>query len=71
MYPWRRAFAGTYFGDVIADSKGSSRSDVSVTLTATDGRSVRVSSDYPRIPSSMCHSPGPASRSSVRQGIPL
>ncbi|MBN8282987.1 toll/interleukin-1 receptor domain-containing protein [Zoogloea sp.] len=42
--------AGTYFGDVIADSKGSSRSDVSVTLTATDGRSVRVSSDYPRIP---------------------
>ncbi|WP_374478044.1 toll/interleukin-1 receptor domain-containing protein [Zoogloea sp.] len=42
--------AGTYRGDVMADSKGSSRSDVSVTVTAIDGRSVRIASDYPRIP---------------------
>jgi hypothetical protein len=42
--------AGTYSGDVMADSKGSSRSDVSVTVTAIDGRSVRITSDYPRIP---------------------
>lgn len=42
--------AGTYSGEVMADSKGGSRSDVSVTVTAIDGRSVRITSDYPRIP---------------------
>ncbi|HPI59854.1 toll/interleukin-1 receptor domain-containing protein [Zoogloea sp.] len=42
--------AGIYSGEVIADSKGGSRSDVSVTVTALDGRSVRITSDYPRIP---------------------
>lgn len=42
--------AGVYFGDVISDSKGSSQSDVRVTVSVVDGRSVRLSSDYARIP---------------------
>ncbi|MES2841276.1 MAG: toll/interleukin-1 receptor domain-containing protein [Pseudomonadota bacterium] len=40
---------GTYSGDVIADSKGPSRSDIEVTITRVDRASVRVSSDYRRI----------------------
>lgn len=42
--------AGVYIGHVISDSKGSSQSDVSVTVSVVDGRSVRLSSDYARIP---------------------
>ena len=37
--------AGKYFGDVIADSKGSSRSDVMLTITKLDKWSVRITSD--------------------------
>ena len=40
---------GTYRGDVIADSQGSSRSDIEVTITRIDRATVRVSSDYRRI----------------------
>ena len=41
--------AGKYFGDVIADSKGSSRSDVLLTITKLDKWKVRITSDYPRL----------------------
>ena len=40
---------GTYFGDIIADSKGGSRSDVGVTITKLDRLTVRVTSDYRRL----------------------
>jgi len=39
---------GTYFGNVMADSKGSSRSDIDVTITKLDRYTVRVTSDYHR-----------------------
>ena len=39
---------GTYFGNVMSDSKGSSRSDIGVTVTKLDRYTVRVTSDYPR-----------------------
>ncbi len=39
---------GTYFGDVMADSKGSSRSNIDVTITKLDRYTVRVTSDYHR-----------------------
>ena len=42
--------AGTYHGDVISDARGSSRSDVTITVTKTGPNAVRVSSDYPRLP---------------------
>jgi hypothetical protein len=41
--------AGTFYGDVISDSKGSSRSDISVTIDRIDSNNVRVTSDYRRI----------------------
>jgi hypothetical protein len=37
---------GTYSGNVMADSKGSSRSDIDVTIIKLDRYTVRVSSDY-------------------------
>ncbi|MCX5930603.1 MAG: hypothetical protein NTW83_01885 [Cyanobacteria bacterium] len=40
---------GTYFGNVVSDSKGSSRSDIEVTITKLDRYTVRVTSDYQRI----------------------
>ena len=40
---------GIYSGDVIADSKGSSRSNVSVTVSKVDASTVRVTSDYQRL----------------------
>ena len=40
---------GSYYGDVISDSKGSSRSDVTLTITKLDKRTIRVTSDYPRL----------------------
>lgn len=57
--PWRSAtpgaaagladlVIGTYFGDVVSDSKGSSRSDIGVTITKLDRSTVRVTSDYKR-----------------------
>jgi hypothetical protein len=44
------AAQGTYFGDVISDSKGSSRSDVTLTVARIGVNRVRVTSDYPRLP---------------------
>jgi hypothetical protein len=41
--------AGTFYGDVISDSKGSSRSDISVTIGKIDSNKVRVTSDYQRM----------------------
>ena len=41
---------GTYFGDVTSDSKGSSRSDVTVTVTRIGNNRVRITSDYARLP---------------------
>ncbi len=40
---------GNYHGEVIADSKGSSRSDIAVTVAKIDRLKVRVASDYQRI----------------------
>jgi hypothetical protein len=40
---------GTYSGDVIADSKGGSRSDVGVIITKLNRSTVRVTSDYRRL----------------------
>lgn len=45
------AVAGTYAGDVISDSKGSSRSNVTLTVTRTGPNTVTVTSDYKRLPS--------------------
>ena len=41
---------GTYFGDVTSDSKGSSRSDVTVTVTRIGKNRVRITSDDARLP---------------------
>ena len=41
---------GTYFGDVTSDSKGSSRSDVTVTVTRIGKNRVRITSDRARLP---------------------
>ncbi len=41
---------GTYAGDVISDSKGSSQSGVTLTVTRISKNLVRVTSDYPRLP---------------------
>jgi hypothetical protein len=44
------AVAGTYAGDVISDSKGSSKSGVTLTVTRAGPNTVKVTSDYPRLP---------------------
>lgn len=41
---------GTYFGDVISDARGSSRSEVRITVTKIAANRVRVSADYARLP---------------------
>jgi len=41
---------GTYVGDVIADSKGASKSDVTLTVTRIGINRVRIASDYARLP---------------------
>jgi hypothetical protein len=41
---------GTYSGDVISDSRGSSRSDVSITVTKVGPNRIHVTSDYSRLP---------------------
>jgi hypothetical protein len=41
---------GTYRGDVVSDARGSSRSDVAITVTRSGPNTVSVSSDYPRLP---------------------
>lgn len=40
---------GRYFGDVISDSKGSSRNDVTLTVTRIGVNRVRITSDYARL----------------------
>lgn len=42
--------AGVYQGDVISDARGSSRSNVTITVTKTAANTVRVSSSYARLP---------------------
>jgi hypothetical protein len=42
--------AGTYSGDVISDARGSSRSDVRITVTKTGPNQVQINSDYQRLP---------------------
>ena len=44
------AAQGHYFGDVISDSKGSSRSGVSLIVTRVGKNLVSVTSDYGRLP---------------------
>jgi hypothetical protein len=44
------AVAGTYAGDVVSDSKGSSQSNVTLTVTRTGPNTVQVTSNYPRLP---------------------
>jgi hypothetical protein len=41
--------SGVYYGGVMADAKGSSRSDVTVTVTKVTPRRVRITSDYERL----------------------
>jgi len=41
---------GVWYGDVIADSKGSSRSDVMVTIRRTSRNTIAITSDYARLP---------------------
>jgi hypothetical protein len=41
---------GTYRGDVISDSRGESRSGVTLTVTKVCPSTVRVASDYRRLP---------------------
>ena len=41
--------AGVYQGDVVSDAKGSSVSDVTLTITKLSQRKVRVASDYQRL----------------------
>jgi len=42
--------AGTYRGDVISDSRGSSRSDVTITVSKTGPDTVEIVSSYDRLP---------------------
>ncbi len=41
---------GSYFGDVISDARGASRSGVRITVARIGPNKVRVTSDYPRLP---------------------
>jgi hypothetical protein len=42
--------AGTYKGAVVSDARGSSRDDVTITVTRTGPNRVEVKTDYARIP---------------------
>lgn len=42
--------SGDWIGNVISDSKGSSRSDVTLTVTRVGPNRVSITSDYPRLP---------------------
>ena len=44
------AAAGTYFGNVISDPKGAGKNDVTLTVARVGENRVRISSDYPRLP---------------------
>jgi hypothetical protein len=41
---------GVWYGDVISDSKGSTRSDVIVTIRRTSRNTIAITSDYARLP---------------------
>lgn len=41
---------GRYFGAVVSDARGSSQSDVRITVTKIGPNRVRISADYPRLP---------------------
>ena len=41
---------GTYFGDVISDSRGSSQPGVTLYVTKVNKSTVRIASDYARLP---------------------
>jgi hypothetical protein len=41
---------GEWYGDVVSDSKGSSRSDVMVTIRRTSRNTIAITSDYERLP---------------------
>ena len=41
---------GVYSGDVISDARGSSRSDVRITVTRIGANRVRIAADYARLP---------------------
>ncbi len=41
--------AGTYAGDVTSDSRGSSKSDVTLTVSKTGPNTIQVTSDYARL----------------------
>ena len=42
--------AGLYHGDVISDARGSSQSDVTISVDKTGPNTIRITSDYERIP---------------------
>ena len=42
--------AGVYHGNVISDARGSSRSEVMISVDKTGPNTVRVTSDYERLP---------------------
>jgi hypothetical protein len=44
------AVEGAYFGDVISDSQGSSKNDVTITVRRVGRNLVEITSDYPRLP---------------------
>ena len=44
------AAQGSYFGDVISDARGPSRSGVRITVAKIGPNKVRITSDYPRLP---------------------
>jgi hypothetical protein len=44
------AAEGTYEGEVVSDSKGSSQSGVTLTVTRVGPNLVRIESNYPRLP---------------------
>ncbi|HET6970239.1 MAG TPA: hypothetical protein VFH92_03855 [Phenylobacterium sp.] len=44
------AVAGSYAGDVISDSQGSSKSGVTLIITRAGPNTVKITSDYPRLP---------------------
>lgn len=43
--------AGAYHGDIISDARGSSQSDIGVTVVRTGPNEIEVTCDCPRIPS--------------------
>ena len=42
--------AGSYYGNVVSDARGSGQSDVTITVTKTGPNTVSIASSYPRLP---------------------